>query len=63
MGVGDRDRERIRRISPCDRYSGKQPRDHRVDLDLLGIAVADDRFLDQPSGIFADREPGARGIP
>ena len=54
MRVGDRDRQRIRGVRPGDPGSRKQPRDHRVDLRFLGIAHADDRFLDQPRGIFAD---------
>ena len=39
---------------------GEQALDHRVDLRLFGIAGADDRFLDQPRGIFADLDPRAR---
>ena len=42
-------------------FAREQPLDHRVDLRLFGIAVADHRFLDQPRGIFADLEAGARG--
>jgi len=60
MRVGYGDRERIGGIGPGDLRSRKQPRDHGVDLRLLGIADADDRFLDQPRGIFADVDTGAR---
>ena len=60
MGVGNGDGQRVGRVGTGDLDAGKQPLDHRVDLDLLGIAVADHRFLDQPSGIFADVEPAAR---
>ncbi len=61
MRVGDCDRERIGGVGAGDLHAGKQAHDHRVDLRLLGIAVADHRFLDQPRGIFADRDPGAGG--
>ena len=61
VGVGDRDGERVGGIGAGDRGAGQQPLDHRVDLRLFGIAVADHRLLDQPGGIFADLEPGAGG--
>jgi hypothetical protein len=61
MRMGDRYCERIGRVGARDLRSGQQPSDHRMDLRLLGIAVADHRFLDQPRGIFADVDPGARG--
>ena len=54
MRVGDRDGEGVGGIRPGDFGAGEQARDHRVDLRLLGVAVADHRFLDQPRGIFAN---------
>ena len=59
MRVGDRDRQRVGGVGPGDLHAGKQPRDHGVDLCLLGAAGADDRFLDEASGIFAHVEAGA----
>ncbi len=41
--------------------AGEQALDHGVDLRLVGIANADDGFLDEPRGIFADLDPRARG--
>src|SRR4051812_43237764 len=60
MRVGDRNRQRIGGVRPGDYYAGKQARDHRMDLRLLGIADADHRFLDEPSCIFADFQASAR---
>ena len=41
--------------------AGEEALDHRVDLRLFGVAGADDGLLDQPRGIFADLDAGARG--
>ena len=60
MRVGDGDRERIGSIGTGNLRAGKQARDHRVYLYFLSIAVAHDRFLDQPCGIFTDVNAGAR---
>ena len=60
MRVGDRDGEGVGGVGAGDLHSGKQARDHRVDLRLLRAAGADDRLLDQPSGIFADLHASAR---
>ena len=60
VGVGDRNRERVGGVGAGDLDTGQQSADHRVDLGLFGIAVADHGFLDQPRGIFADFEPAAR---
>ena len=61
VGVGDGDGQRVGGVGAGDGGAGQQALDHRVDLRLFGIAVADHRFLDQPRGIFADLEPAARG--
>jgi hypothetical protein len=60
MRVGDRHGERVGGVGAGDARAREQARDHRVDLRLLGIAVADHRFLDQPCGIFSDVDSGAR---
>ena len=62
MRVGDRDRERVGGVGAGDLHSGKQARDHRVDLRLLGIADADDGFLHQPRRIFANSSPARAPI-
>ena len=54
MRMGDCNRQCIGRIGTGDLYSGKQPRDHCVNLRLLGSAAADHGFLDQPRRIFTD---------
>lgn len=58
VGVGDGHRKRVRGIRTRDLRTRKQPRDHRMDLRLFGIAISDGGFLDQPGGIFADRDSG-----
>ena len=59
VGVSDCDGECVRRVWAGDRRAWEQPRDHRVDLHLFGIAVADHRFLDEPGCIFTDCYAGA----
>ena len=54
MRVGDRDRQRVGGIRASDLHTGKQPRDHGVNLCFLGTAGADDRFLDKARGIFSN---------
>lgn len=61
MCVGDCYCERVGGIWPCDPDARKKARDHRVDLHLLGIAVADDSFLHETRGIFANVDIRARG--
>ena len=61
MSVGDRHRQRIGRVRTGNVHTGKQPLDHGMDLRLLGTAGADNRFLDQPRGIFADVDSRAGG--
>ena len=56
VGVGDRHGERVGGVGAGDLHAGEEALDHRVDLRFLGIAGADDGFLDQPRGIFADRD-------
>ena len=60
MRVGDRYGERIRGVGAGDLRSGKKARDHGVDLRLLGAAGADDGFLNERRGIFADRDSRSR---
>ena len=59
MRVGDSDGQRIGRIGTGDRHAWQEARNHGVNLHFLGRAIADDGFLDQPGGIFADLQPGA----
>src|SRR3546814_1671480 len=47
-------------IRPRDLGTGQQHPQHRLYLFLCRAAGADDRLLDQPRRIFADRQPGAR---
>ena len=61
MRVGDCYGERVGGVGAGNPGAGKQPRDHGVDLRLLGIAVPDHRLFDQPRGIFAHFEPATRG--
>ena len=51
----DRHRQRVGGVGARDLHAGEEALDHCVDLRFLGIAGADDRFLDQSRGIFADR--------
>ena len=60
VGVGDRHGERVGGVGPGNLHAREEALDHRMDLRLLRIAGADDGFLDQPRGIFADRYAGAR---
>jgi hypothetical protein len=68
MGYGDG--QGVGGVWAGDRSAGKQPLDHGVDLRLVGIADAHDRFLDQAGGIFAylysraggDHENNAAGL-
>jgi len=61
VGVGDGDGERVGRVGALDLHARKQALDHKVDLRFLRRAGADDGFLDEARGIFADGEPGAGG--
>ena len=61
MGVRDGDGERVGGVWAGDLRSRQEPHHHRVHLDLVGAADADHRLLDQPGGIFLDREAGAGG--
>jgi len=54
MRVGDGDGEGIGGVGAGDLHAGKQTRDHRVDLRLFRAAGADDRFLDEGRGVFAN---------
>ena len=60
MRMRNRNGERVSGVRPGDLRAGKQPRDHRVDLRFLGVAVADHRLFDQPRRIFADIHSCAR---
>ena len=60
MSVGDGHRERVSRVRAGDFRSGKQARNHRVDLRLLGSACADHCLLHQRRSIFADRDSRPR---
>ena len=60
VGVGDRHSQRVGGVGAGNGDPRKQSLDHGMDLRLLGIAVADDRFLDQPRGILADFEARPR---
>src|SRR5438874_10326539 len=60
MRMGNRYGQCVGGVRSGDFCAAKQARDHRVDLRLLGIADADDRFLDQPRGIFANFQASAR---
>ena len=60
MRVGDRHRQRVRRVRARQLHPRQQHPEHRLDLRLLRPAGADDRLLDQPRGIFGDRHAGAR---
>ena len=57
MGVGDRHRQRVRRVGAGDLRGGEQALDHRMDLHLLRRAGTDQGLLHQPRRIFADVEP------
>ena len=61
MGVGDGDGQGVGGVGAGDGDSGEQALDHKVDLDLVGIARPDDRFLNEPRGILADIDARARG--
>jgi hypothetical protein len=61
VGVGDCDGECVGGVGAGDRYAGQEALDHRVDLDLVGVAGADHGLLDQPRGIFLDFKAGAGG--
>jgi len=61
VGVGDRNGEGVGGVGAGDLHTGKEPLDHGVDLRLVRSAGADDGFLDQPSGIFADFDTRAGG--
>ena len=60
MRVGDRDRERVGGVGAGDLHAGKQARDHRVDLRLVGAAGADDRLLDQRAAAYSPTSIPAR---
>ena len=54
MRVTDGNREGIGGITARNFHARKQVRDHGVNLCFLRIANADNRLLNEPSGIFAD---------
>ena len=54
MRMSDCNCQRIGRIRTGDLCSGEQPRDHCVNLRLLGSARTNHGFLDQPRRIFTD---------
>ena len=61
MRMRDRNRKRVGRIGARNFHAGQQPRDHRMDLRLIGAAGANHCLFDEPRGIFANHDPGARG--
>ena len=61
VGVGNGDGERVGGVRAGDHDSGEEALDHEVDLGLVGVARPDHCFLDQPCGIFADKDARARG--
>src|SRR6266566_5155655 len=42
--MGDRTGERVRGVRALETHGGKQPPHHRLDLDLVRVTHADDRF-------------------
>ena len=60
MRVGDRHGERIRCVRTHNLHTGKEPRDHRVDLCFFRSTRANNSFFDQPRGIFADNNLAPR---
>jgi len=61
VGVGDGDGEGVGGVGAGDGDAGEQALDHRVDLDFLRAAGADDGFLDEARGIFADDDARSGG--
>jgi hypothetical protein len=59
--MSDRHRQRIGGVGAGDLNPGQQALDHGMDLRLFGGASSDHGFFDQPRGIFADLDAGARG--
>ena len=57
MRVADGDGQRVGRVGALEVGGGQQGLDHQLHLALFGMAGADDGFLDQVGGIFADRQP------
>jgi hypothetical protein len=60
MSVSDCNGERVGGIGACDLHSGKEARDHRMDLRLFGCPSSNDGLLHEPRGIFTDRNSGSR---
>jgi hypothetical protein len=54
MGVGDRHSECVGAVGASDFHARQQAADHGMDLDFIGVAISDHRFLDQACGIFVD---------
>ena len=58
MRVGDRHGQRIGGIGAGDLHARQQDSDHGLHLLLVRPAGADHGLLDQPRGMFVDRQPG-----